>query len=197
MSLSETNLIWLDLEMTGLDVEKEAIIEIATIATDPELNILEEGPCLVVHQNEDLLDKMDDWNKKHHGASGLIEKVKKSKISAKEAELQTIEFVKKYGVENQTLLCGSTIGHDRKFLFKYMQKLHNYFHYRSIDVTSVKELVLRWYSDGPKPPKKNEAHQALIDIRESIDELKFYRKHYFVSMFSNEIEHSPPKDPQG
>ncbi len=186
------NLIWLDLEMTGLNVEKEAIIEIATIATDKELNILEEGPCLVVHQDDDLLDRMDDWNKKHHGASGLIEKVKNSQVSAEDAESQTLEFVKKYGIENQTLLCGNTIGHDRKFLLKYMKKLHNFFHYRSVDVTSVKELILRWYPKGPKLPKKNEAHQALIDIRESIDELKFYREHYFVS--SNGASNNSPEE---
>lgn len=180
--------------MTGLNVQKEAIIEIATIATDPELNILEEGPCLVVNQSDELLDKMDDWNKKHHGASGLIDKVKNSKITEEEAEAQTIEFVKKYGVENQTLLCGNTIGHDRKFLLKYMKKLHNFFHYRSVDVTSIKELVLRWYPNGPKLPKKNEAHQALIDIRESIDELRFYRKHYFVPVSSNGMGDNPQEE---
>jgi oligoribonuclease len=184
-SRSPKNLIWLDLEMTGLNVEKESIIEIATIATDPELNVLEEGPCLVIHQENELLDKMDDWNKKHHGASGLVDKIKRSQISEEEAEWQTLEFVRKYGVENQTLLCGNTIGHDRKFLLKYMKKLHNFFHYRSVDVTSVKELVLRWYPKGPKLPKKNEAHQALTDIRESIEELKFYRKHYFIPSASN------------
>jgi oligoribonuclease len=188
------NLIWLDLEMTGLNVEKEAIIEIATIATDKELNILEEGPCLVVHQDDELLDKMDDWNKKHHGASGLIEKVKSSNVSPEDAETQTLEFVKKYGIENQTLLCGNTIGHDRKFLLKYMKKLHNFFHYRSVDVTSVKELILRWYPKGPKLPKKNEAHQALIDIRESIDELKFYREHYFVPVSSNGADNNSPEE---
>jgi oligoribonuclease len=193
-SRNPKNLIWLDLEMTGLSVEKEAIIEIATIATDPELNILEEGPCLVVHQEDELLDKMDDWNMRHHGASGLIEKVKNSKISAEDAEAQTIEFVRRYGVENKTLLCGNTIGQDRKFLLKYMKKLHNFFHYRSVDVTSIKELVLRWYPDGPKLPKKNEAHQALIDIRESIDELKFYRKHYFVPASSNGTGSNPPEE---
>jgi oligoribonuclease len=193
-SRNPKNLIWLDLEMTGLSVEKEAIIEIATIATDPELNILEEGPCLVVNQSDELLNKMDDWNKKHHGASGLIEKVKNSKVSPEDAEAQTIEFVKKYGIENQTLLCGNTIGHDRKFLLKYMKKLHNFFHYRSVDVTSVKELILRWYPKGPKLPKKNEAHQALIDIRESIDELKFYRKHYFVSASLNETGSNLPEE---
>ena len=177
---STLNMVWIDLEMTGLDPEIEVIIEIASLVTDHDLNILAEGPCLAIHQSGEILGCMDDWNQKHHNASGLVERVRKSKITHKEASQQTLEFIQQFCPENTSPLCGNSIAQDRKFLEKYMKKLHNYLHYRSVDVTSIKELVRRWYPDGPKLPKKSESHMALTDIRESLNELKFYRKEYFV-----------------
>ena len=179
--IDPSNLVWMDLEMTGLDVEKEVIIEIATIITDSELNILEEGPSIVIHQSNDILSRMDEWNQKTHSASGLIQRVKDSKTSVLEAEQQTLDFIKKYVPHNTSPLCGNSVGQDRRFLDIYMKEITDFLHYRNIDVTSVKELVKRWYPKGPKMPKKSDAHMALIDIRESIDEMLFYREHYFVS----------------
>ena len=178
---SALNLVWIDLEMTGLDPELEVIIEIASLVTDHDLNILAEGPCLAIHQSDEILNRMDAWNQKHHNASGLVERVRKSKITHEEASRQTLEFIQQYCPENTSPLCGNSIAQDRKFLEKYMKKLHNYLHYRSVDVTSIKELVRRWYPDGPKLPKKSESHMALIDVRESLNELIFYRKQYFTS----------------
>ncbi len=178
---SPNNLVWMDLEMSGLDSEKEHILEIATLVTDGELNVLKEGPCLAIHQTAAVLDRMDEWNKKHHTASGLIQRVKESKITVSAAERLTLEFIKKYCPENASPLCGNSVGQDRRFLERYMRKIASYLHYRTIDVTTVKELVRRWYPDGQKFPKKSEAHMALVDIRESLEELIFYRKHYFVS----------------
>jgi oligoribonuclease len=175
------NLVWMDLEMTGLDVDMEYVLEIATIVTDSELNILEEGPCLAIHHSDEVLNRMDEWNRTHHAASGLVQRSRESKITVTEAERQTLEFIKKYCPPNTSPLCGNSVGQDRKFLEKYMASLSKYLHYRSIDVTTIKELVRRWFPDGPKFPKKSEAHQALTDIRESLQELIFYRKHYFVS----------------
>lgn len=175
------NLVWMDLEMTGLDVGMEFILEIATIVTDGDLNILEEGPCLAIHQSEEVLNRMDNWNKTHHMASGLTQRSKESKITVAEAERQTLEFIKKYCPPNTSPLCGNSVGQDRKFLEKYMSKLSAHLHYRNIDVTTIKELTRRWFPDGPKFPKKSEEHMALTDIRESLQELIFYRKHYFCS----------------
>lgn len=166
--------------MSGLDVDKELILEMATIITDTDLNVIEEGPNLVIHQSNIILDRMDEWNKKHHLASGLIDKVKQSSITEVQSENQTIEFIRRYCLEATSPLCGNSIGHDRQFLRKYMRKLHDYFHYRSIDVSSIKELVERWYPNGPKPLSKSEKHVAITDVRESIEELRFYRKHYFI-----------------
>ncbi len=180
MSLqSRDNLIWMDLEMTGLDVDKEVIIEIATLITDGQLNLVAEGPCLAIHQSDDILERMDDWNRTHHSASGLVQRVKASKVSLAGAEDLTLEFIKKYCPAKHSPLCGNSVGQDRKFLEKYMRNLSDYLHYRNIDVTSVKEVVNRWYPDGPKLPRKSEAHQAMTDIRESLRELTFYRKNFF------------------
>ncbi|MGV7220341.1 MAG: oligoribonuclease [Nitrospinales bacterium] len=188
---SRENLIWMDLEMTGLDVDKEVIIEIATLITDGDLNLVEEGPCIAIHQNDDILERMDDWNQTHHSASGLIERVKSSKIELAEAENMTLEFIKKHCPAKHSPLCGNSVGQDRKFLEKYMRNLSDYLHYRNIDVTSVKEVVNRWYPKGPKLPRKSEAHQALIDIRESLRELTFYRKHFFID---GELSEGKPAD---
>lgn len=173
------------MEMTGLDAEKEVVIEIATLVTDSELNVLEEGPCIAIHQREEVLNKMDEWNTKHHNASGLINRVRESLINHEEAEKKTLGFVKKYCTKGTSPLCGNSIHQDRKFLSKYMRNLHDYLHYRSIDVTSIKELVTRWYPDSPKFPKKSNEHMALTDIRESLQELIFYRQHYFIDREAN------------
>ena len=173
------NLVWIDMEMTGLNPEKEGIIEIATIVTDSDLNILEEGPDLVIRQSDKLLKKMDDWNQTHHQKSGLLDKVKKSKITVKQAEVKTLRFIKKYCLHKKATLCGNSVHHDRRFIIRYMPQLDDFLHYRIIDVSSIKDLVRRWYPKNKAIPKKNETHRALADIRESIEELRFYRKHYF------------------
>lgn len=174
------NLVWIDLEMTGLDHEIESIIEMATIITDKHLNIIAEGPNLVIHQSDELLNRMDEWNTKHHTSSGLVDKVRNSKIGLAEAERATLDFIKPYIPYKTSPLCGNSVHQDRKFLDKYMKELADHLHYRTIDVTSIKEVVKRWYPTGPTAPKKSDAHMALTDIRESIDELVFYRQHYFI-----------------
>lgn len=171
----------MDLEMTGLDPDKELIIEIATLVTDGELNILEEGPCLAIKQSNAILSRMDAWNTTTHQASGLTERVMASKISCREAEQATLDFIKQYCAPETVPLCGNSIGQDRRFLVKYMRELHDYLHYRSVDVTTIKELTKRWFPKGPKFPKKSGAHLASIDVRESLEELIFFREHYFTN----------------
>ncbi|MAT48658.1 MAG: oligoribonuclease [Euryarchaeota archaeon] len=178
MSLRDDLLVWIDLEMTGLDPYENKIIEIASIVTDSELSIIAEGPNIVIHQSEEELAKMDEWNVSHHTKNGLIEKVRSSSIDTKTAEQMTCDFLAKYCEPNTALLCGNTIGTDRLFLFFQMQELEKFVHYRSIDVTSVKELTRRWYPKGKKY-RKNSGHRALDDIRGSIEELKLYREHFF------------------
>lgn len=176
------NLLWLDMEMTGLDPERERIIEIATIITDKDLNILGEGPDLVIHQSDKLLKAMDSWNKRQHGGSGLIEEIRRSRISEAHAEEATLKFVRRFCYKGKVPLCGNSIHHDRRFLIRYMPRLNRYLHYQHIDVSTIKGLVRRWYKRNKSIPKKKEAHRALADIRESIDELKFYRQTYFKSL---------------
>jgi len=175
---SKDNFVWIDLEMSGLDPDKEVIIEIATIVTDCHLNVIEEGPELVIHQPEIYLTRMDDWNKNQHSKSGLIDDVRKSMISLEEAETQTLDFIKKYCEAKQNPLCGNAVHHDRRFLIKYMPKIHQFLHYRHVDVSTIKTVVSKWYPKQ-KEVKKNTTHRALSDIRESIDELKLYREFYF------------------
>jgi oligoribonuclease len=182
------NMVWMDLEMTGLDPEKEGIIEIATIITDGELNILAEGPNLVVHQSSRLLKGMDEWNQNQHEKSGLIEKVKASEISDADAEKQTLEFIQEYCLEGKAPLCGNSIHHDRRFVIKYMPILNAYLSYRNVDVTTIKVLVDRWYPKNLNKPRKKENHRALDDIRESIEELKYYRKGYFKKLRPRPLE---------
>ena len=179
MAFSPHNLIWIDLEMTGLDPEKERIIEMATIVTDSHLNILAEGPVFAVHQSEDLLNSMDGWNTKQHNSSGLVTRVKNSLISESEAEAKTIEFLKKYVPAGKSPICGNSIYQDRRFLYKYMPDLERYFHYRLLDVSTVKELAQRWAPQVYSGLQKDSKHLALDDIRDSIDELKYYRDHLF------------------
>ena len=175
---SRNNLIWIDLEMTGLDPEKEKIIEIATLVTDSDLNVLAEGPNLIISQSKDILDAMDEWNQNQHGSSGLIEEVIKSNITEQIAEIETLDFISKYVGENVSPMCGNTVSHDRSFLSKYMPELENYFHYRHIDVSSVKELIVRWMNQA-QSYQKNSNHRALDDIKDSINELKHYKKLLF------------------
>ncbi len=180
MTSSPNNLIWIDLEMTGLDTDNDYIIEIATIVTDSELNILAEGPVIAVHQSEETLDAMDEWNTRQHNKSGLVKRVLESPYSATDAETMTLEFLGKFVPEKVSPMCGNSICQDRRFLHRLMPQMEQYFHYRNLDVSSIKEIVTRWYSDKPKFDKHSE-HLAMQDIRDSIDELKFYREHYFIS----------------
>ncbi|QYJ98200.1 oligoribonuclease [Shewanella alkalitolerans] len=179
MAADETNLIWVDLEMTGLEPEVDRIIEIATIVTDKELNILAEGPVIAIHQSEDVLAAMDDWNQKHHGESGLIDRVRASDFNEQDAITQTIAFLSEHVPAGVSPMCGNSIGQDRRFLNRYMPTLEDYFHYRNIDVSSVKELVRRWKPEVMDGFKKQGTHQALVDIQESIAELQYYREKVF------------------
>ena len=175
---SNQNLIWVDLEMTGLDPEKERIIEIATIITDSNLTIVAEGPNLVIHQSKELMANMDDWNTNQHGSTGLTQAVHNSSVSEQEAEIITLEFISKYVGNKRSPMCGNTVSHDRRFLAKYMPALESYFHYRHVDVSSVKELISRWMNDAQTYEKQG-SHRAQDDIKESINELKLYKQMLF------------------
>jgi len=174
----KNNLIWIDLEMTGLDPEKERIIEIATIVTDSELNTLAEGPVMAVHQSNELLDAMDEWCTTTHAGNGLTARVKASNITEREAELETIAFLKEYVDAGCSPICGNTIGQDRRFLVKYMPELEAFFSYRNLDVSSLKELAKRWNPKVLEGFTKKGTHLALDDIRDSIAELQHYREHF-------------------
>ncbi len=175
---NSSNLIWIDLEMTGLDPDKEKIIEIATIVTDKHLNILAEGPMLAVSQPKELLDSMDEWCTNHHGDSGLTQRVLDTGITDKDAEQQTIEFLKKWIEPGKSPMCGNSIGQDRRFLVRYMAELSDYFHYRNVDVSTLKELAARWKPEILNGYTKQNKHLALDDVRESIQELAYYREHF-------------------
>ena len=174
----KTNLIWIDLEMTGLVPDKDIIIEIATVVTDANLNVLAEGPSIAIHQNNKHLDSMDEWNTRQHAKSGLIQRVKESSISVNEAEKQTLEFLMKYVDSGASPMCGNSICQDRRFLYNYMPKLEKFFHYRHIDVSTLKELAIRWKPDVVTSSFKQSKHLALSDIYDSINELKHYREHF-------------------
>lgn len=179
MAAKDGRLVWIDLEMTGLDVQKESIIEIATVVTDGELNILATGPNLAIQVSDILLQGMDEWNTTHHTASGLVERVRTQSVTVQEAELQTMEFLEKWVDKGTAPLCGNSVWNDKKFMEKEMPKLVDYLHYRMIDVSTVKELVRRWYPEVGRYQKKG-AHLALDDILESIEELRFFRKRVFT-----------------
>lgn len=181
MTQSTENLIWIDLEMTGLDTDNDRIIEIATIITDNKLNVIEEGPVVAIHQNDSILQAMDEWNTKQHSQSGLIERVRKSQYTVSHAENMTLEFVKKFVPPRISPMCGNSICQDRRFMHRLMPTLEQYFHYRNLDVSSVKELVSRWYPSA-RQFEKNSSHLAMQDIRDSIEELRFYREHFFVTL---------------
>ena len=171
---SRDNLIWIDLEMTGLDPETERIIEVATLVTDSDLNLIAEGPNLIISQSKELLDSMDEWNQNQHGSSGLIQEVIKSDITEQIAEIETLDFISKYVGEKASPMCGNTVSHDRRFLSKYMPRLEAYFNYRHIDVSSFKEVAVRWMNEAQVYEKKG-SHRAMGDIKESVAELKFYK----------------------
>ncbi|GAB4397461.1 MAG: oligoribonuclease [Rhodoferax sp.] len=174
---SDQNLVWLDCEMTGLDPDRERIIEIAVIVTDVHLRQRVEGPVLVIHQDDALLDAMDAWNKGTHGKSGLIDKVRASTLTEDQAEQQLLAFLARYVSKSASPLCGNTIGQDRRFLARYMPKLEAFFHYRNLDVSTLKELAKRWAPAVYQGFKKQQRHTALADVHESIDELLYYRQH--------------------
>ncbi|GBL56841.1 oligoribonuclease [Pseudomonas citronellolis] len=170
------NLIWIDLEMTGLDPDRDVIIEMATIVTDSELNILAEGPVIAVHQSEETLAGMDEWNTRQHGQSGLTQRVRESDIDAAQAEAMTLAFLEKWVPKRASPICGNSICQDRRFLYRYMPKLEAWFHYRNLDVSTLKELAARWAPQVRDGFKKGNTHLALDDIRESIAELRYYRE---------------------
>jgi len=176
----ENNLIWLDLEMTGLNPDYDRIIEIATVVTDSDLNILAEGPVFAVKQSDEMLAGMDNWNTKQHTKSGLVERVKNDSVSEKEAMEKTLEFLKQYVPEGKSPMCGNSICQDRRFLYRYMPELEAFFHYRNLDVSSVKELAKRWKPEIIKGFKKKTKHLALSDIIDSINELIYYRENFIM-----------------
>jgi oligoribonuclease len=178
MALNDNRLVWLDMEMTGLDPEKERIIEVAVVVTEPDLTVVAEGPVLVIHQPDTLLDAMDSWNKSTHGKSGLIDKVKASTVSETQAEDILLAFLAQHVPAGKSPLCGNTISQDRRFMFRYMPRLEQFFHYRNLDVSTLKELARRWRPDVYKSFEKKSRHEALADIYDSIEELKHYREHF-------------------
>lgn len=178
MAQNDTHLVWVDMEMSGLDPDKDVVLEVALVVTDKDLNLVEEGPVLVVHQSDAVLDAMDSWNKSTHGKSGLIDKVKASPLSEADVENQMIEFMKLYVGESKSPMCGNSICQDRRFMARHLPKLEAYFHYRNLDVSTLKELAARWRPELKDGFKKANNHTALADIHESIEELKYYREHF-------------------
>ena len=177
---NKSNLVWIDMEMTGLDPDSDYVLEIATIVTDSDLNVIAEGPVIAVHQPDDVLDAMDDWCTKTHTGSGLVDRVKASTVTEQTATEQTIAFLEKWVPAGVSPICGNSVSQDRRFLFDHMPQLEEYFHYRTVDVSTIKELASRWQPDVLKGFKKKGTHLALDDIRESIAELQFYRTKIFT-----------------
>ena len=175
---NKKNLIWIDLEMTGLDTQTDHILEIATIVTDSQLNLLAEGPVFAIHTPDSILNGMDDWNTRHHGGSGLVDRVRRSKVDLQEAQAKTIEFLAKWVPKGASPMCGNSICQDRRFMARQMPQLEEFFHYRNLDVSTVKELCFRWNPEVLRGVVKKGAHLALDDIRDSISELRHYREHF-------------------
>jgi oligoribonuclease len=175
---SDMNLVWLDMEMTGLDPDNDRIIEVAVVVTDPELNVIAEGPVFAIHQSDETLDKMDNWNKGTHGRSGLIDRVKASTVTEAQAEAELIAFLKQHVPAGKSPMCGNSICQDRRFMARGMPKLEEFFHYRNLDVSTLKELCRRWKPELASGFKKHQKHTALADIIESIEELRYYREHF-------------------
>ncbi len=180
---SEKNLIWIDLEMTGLNPDVDRIIEIATLVTDSNLNILSVGPNIVIFQKKEILDQMNEWNVNIHTSTGLLNKVKSSLINESDAEFFTISFLKKWVPKGISPICGSTVAQDRRFLFRYMPNLESYFNYRYVDVSTLKELIIRWFPKFKINLNKKKRHTALSDIKYSVNELVYYRKYFFNNNF--------------
>lgn len=178
MAQSPDNLIWIDLEMTGLDTDNDLIIEIATVITDSQLNVLAEGPVLAIHQRDEVLNAMDNWNTTQHSGSGLLDRVRRSTIDEAEAERQTLEFLQQWVPPGASPMCGNSICQDRRFLHRCMPELERYFHYRHVDVSTLKELAARWAPEILSGFVKQGAHLALDDIKDSIAELRYYREHF-------------------
>ncbi|WP_040260044.1 MULTISPECIES: oligoribonuclease [Pseudomonas] len=176
--LNPTNLIWIDLEMTGLDPDTDVIIEMATIVTDSELNTLAEGPVIAIHHSDEVLARMDEWNTRQHGGSGLTQRVRDSKVSMAEAERQTLDFLQQWVPKGKSPICGNSICQDRRFLYRHMPELESYFHYRNLDVSTLKILAGLWAPQVRDSLKKGGSHLALDDIRDSIAELQHYREHF-------------------
>ena len=179
MTQDANNLIWIDLEMTGLDTTKDYIIEIATIVTDSKLNIVAEGPMLAIHQADAIMNAMDEWNTRQHGQSGLTERVRNSTLNEAAAERQTLEFLAQHVPQNASPMCGNSICQDRRFLARCMPELERYFHYRNLDVSTIKELAGRWSPEVGKGFTKGGTHLAMDDVKDSIRELQYYREHLF------------------
>lgn len=178
LTKSDQNLVWLDCEMSGLDPEKERLLEIAVVITGPQLTPRVEGPVLVIHQSDAVLNAMDNWNKGTHGKSGLIDKVRASTVDEEQAQAELLAFIARYVPKNGSPMCGNTISQDRRFMVRYMPRLEAFFHYRNLDVSTLKELCRRWKPEIYKGFEKKSRHEALADIYESIDELKYYREHF-------------------
>jgi Oligoribonuclease (3''->5'' exoribonuclease) len=178
MAANDNRLVWLDMEMTGLDPEKERIIEVAVVVTEPDLAVVAEGPVLVIHQPDSLLAAMDSWNQATHGRSGLIDKVRASTLTEAQAEDILLDFLSRHVPAGKSPLCGNTISQDRRFMVRYMPRLEQFFHYRNLDVSTLKELARRWRPEVYKGFEKKSRHEALADIYESIEELKYYREHF-------------------
>jgi oligoribonuclease len=172
------NLVWIDLEMTGLDPARDHVIEIATVVTDKQLNILAEGPVVAIHQEDAILEGMDEWNTRQHGLSGLVDRVRASRVTEQEAELATLAFLSRYVEPGASPMCGNSICQDRRFLARWMPELERFFHYRNLDVSSLKELARRWAPAVAEGFRKESRHLALEDVRDSIEELKHYREHF-------------------
>lgn len=179
MTNKRDNLIWIDLEMTGLNPDTDRIIEIATIVTDGQLNVLAEGPVIAVHQSDQVLSQMDEWNTTQHGGSGLVDRVRKSEYSERRAEEETMDFLQQWVDRSMSPMCGNTICQDRRFLWRGMPQLEAYFHYRNLDVSTIKELARRWKPEVLEGVKKSGAHLAMDDIRDSIAEMRYYREQVF------------------
>ena len=175
---NEFNLVWIDMEMTGLDPDNDKIIEVAVLVTDPHLNVIAEGPVFAIHQSDETLDKMDSWNKGTHGRSGLIDRVKASTVTEAQAEEELIAFLKKYVPSGKSPMCGNSICQDRRFMARGMPRLEAFFHYRNLDVSTLKELCRRWKPELASGFKKHQKHTAMADIIESVEELRYYREHF-------------------
>ncbi len=180
MIASAENLVWIDLEMTGLDVDNDTIIEIATVVTDKHLNVLAEGPVFAIHQSEEVIDAMDEWNTRTHHRSGLVQRVRESNVTLEQAETETLRFLREHVLPRSSPMCGNSICQDRRFLYREMPELEEFFHYRNLDVSTIKELAKRWHPEILSGLFKKNNHLALDDIKESIDELRYYRQNFFT-----------------